>query len=181
MRTWPMLLIAATVTSVSAAAQVVASAGDVAQAPRYSVAGVVFDSIHGRPLRGAEVIVAGTTVSAVTDPFGRFRIDSLAPGDYQIAFFHPMLDSMSFATAAQRLTVPLPPSRGVMLAVPSIETLVKGICQVDSTGNSSLLVGRIEDPDTRRPVAGANVFVLWTHFEVKANKDSSERRRLSRV
>ena len=42
---------------------------------------------------------------------------------------------------------------------------------MDSTGNSSLLVGGLEDPDTRRPVAGANVFVLWTHFEVKANKD----------
>ena len=166
-----LLILIAAVAQATADAQITASADSTSRPPRHSVAGVVFDSIHGRPLRGAEVMLAGTPISAVTDPFGRFRFDSLAPGEYQVAFFHPLLDSISLAAAPQTLSVPLMPGKGVMLALPSIETLVKGICRTDSSANASILVGRIEDPDTRRPVPGANVFVLWTDFKVNGRKE----------
>jgi len=49
---------------------------------RSAISGVVLDSLNGRYLRGADVIIQGAKVSLVTDSLGKFRIDSLAPGTY---------------------------------------------------------------------------------------------------
>ena len=46
--------------------------------------GVVLDSLNGRYLRGADVIIQGAKVSLVTDSLGKFRIDSLPPGTYEV-------------------------------------------------------------------------------------------------
>ncbi|MDX2179780.1 MAG: TonB-dependent receptor [Bryobacteraceae bacterium] len=47
-----------------------------------SLTGVVLDA-HRRPIVGAQVVLEGPTeVAAVTDSDGRFRFDSLMPGDY---------------------------------------------------------------------------------------------------
>lgn len=118
-------------------------------------------------MAGAEVMLAGTAISAVTDSLGRFRMDSVAPGNYRIAFFHPFLDSISVAVAPRTLTVPLDDGKGVMLGVPSVASLVAAICKVPPSKPQSILVGRVVDPESSKPVAGASVFVSWIDFEVK--------------
>ncbi len=136
----------------------------------YSVAGVVVDSLRRRPLAGAEIVIAGTAVAAVSDSLGRFTFDSIPPGRYSVAFFHPLLDSISVAAAPRTLTVPLESGKGILLAIPSASTLLRGICQVDQAAGRSLLVGRITDPDTGTPVSGASVFVSWSDYEVSKKK-----------
>ena len=134
------------------------------------LSGLVVDSVRRRPLAGAEVVIAGTSLSAVTDSAGRFHFDSIPPGRHRVAFFHPLLDSMSVASAPQTVSIPFEEGRAVMLAVPSPATLMRTICRVDDTKGRSILVGRVRDPDTGAPVAGASVVVSWTDFEVTKKK-----------
>lgn len=133
----------------------------------HSVTGVVVDSIRRGPMAGAEVMLAGTAISGITDSLGRFRLDSIPPGNYRIAFFHPFLDSISVAIAPRTLTVPLDDGKGVMLGVPSVASLVGAICKMPPSKSQSILVGRVLDPESSKPVAGASVFVSWIDFEVK--------------
>lgn len=135
-----------------------------------SLTGVVIDSVRMRPLAGAEVVIAGTALSALTDSSGRFHFDSIPVGGYQLAFFHPLLDSMSVASAPRSVSIPVEEGKGVVLTVPSAATLIRTICQVDSVGARSILVGRVRDPDTGAPVAGASVVVAWTDFQVSKKK-----------
>lgn len=135
-------------------------------AAKHAVEGIVVDSIRGRALAGAEVVISGSAISARTDSAGRFRFDSLDAGSYQIVFFHPMLDSISLAVAPAKLEVPLAPGKAVMLAVPSAATVMRSICQTDGGTHRSILVGRVSDPETGAPVPGAAVFVTWTDFAV---------------
>lgn len=151
-------------TAVGARAQLDDVRGRAGVAPALS--GVVVDSVRRRPLAGAEVVITGTSISAVTDSAGRFHFDSIPPGRHRVAFFHPLLDSMSVASAAQTFSIPFEEGKGVFLAVPSPATLMRAICQVDETKGRSLLVGRIRDPDSGAPVAGASVVVSWTDYEV---------------
>jgi hypothetical protein len=136
----------------------------------YSLTGLVVDSIRGRPLAGAEVVIAGTTLSVTTDSSGRFTFDSLSAGDYRLGFFHPFLDSISVASASVAFTVPMEDRAEIVLAIPSTASLIRAICQVDNVDGRSILVGRVKDPETGAPTAGASVFVLWTDFEVLKDK-----------
>lgn len=49
-----------------------------------SVSGIVKDVKTGTPLSGANIIIAGTGLSTVTDENGRFVIANIPPGDYEI-------------------------------------------------------------------------------------------------
>jgi len=153
-----------------ATADAQAPTGPLTQGRVYSVAGVVVDSLRRRPLAGAEIVIAGTLVAAVSDSLGRFTLDSMAPGRYSVAFFHPLLDSISVAAAPRTLSVPLEAGKGILLAIPSASTLVRGICQIDQAAGRALLVGRVTDPDTGAPVSGASVFVSWSDYEVTKKK-----------
>lgn len=57
--------------------------------------GVVIDSLRGGYLRNAPVAVVGPSLMAFTDSVGRFRIDGIPPGEYQVALFDPLLDTLS--------------------------------------------------------------------------------------
>ena len=168
---WALPLLAAFLVAARGGAQPAAGAAQDVPDGKHSISGVVLDSIHRRPLAGADVVIAGTTKAAVTDSLGRFRFDSVDAGVHTIAFFHPFLDSMSVSTAPLTFSVPLDEGKGVLLAVPSIATLMRVICQTDSVRGRSLLVGRVTDPETGKPTTGASTFVTWTDFEVTKSKE----------
>jgi protocatechuate 3,4-dioxygenase beta subunit len=132
------------------------------------VIGVVGDSLDGRPLSGAMVSVVGTAHQGTTDAHGAFRIDSVPPGTYTLALFHPLLDSIGLAVGSA--PIQLPPGRYVVakLAVPSEAGLVQALCPpAKRVAGPALVVGRVVDADREgAPVAGAKVQVSWVQTDV---------------
>ena len=132
-----------------------------------TISGVAIDSLHGDYLVGAEVVVEGARVSVFTDSFGRFRVDSLKPGTYQVGVFHPLLDTLGMSLATQPFHVGPDSVSIVSLGVPSAATIISRACTVRprSQGNSAV-IGQVIDPETLQPVKGADVSIAWTEFEV---------------
>jgi carboxypeptidase family protein/TonB-dependent receptor-like protein len=135
--------------------------------PLSGAVGVVGDSIHGGPLVGAVVSVSGTERQAVTDSSGRFRIDSIPPGDYKLALFHPLLDSIGLAISTNAVAFPAGRYALIALATPSPTTVVTTFCPPEKriTGPGAI-IGRVLDADTDTPSTGARVSLFWTQLEV---------------
>ena len=131
------------------------------------VVGVAIDSVHGGPLRGAVVSVAGTARQGITDTLGQFRIDSVPPGEYKLTLSHPMLDSIGLGIATQSIAMPVARYAVVRLSTPSAATLLDLFCPRDKrlTGPGAL-IGRVRDADTDAPSTGARVVLYWTELEV---------------
>ena len=132
------------------------------------IAGVVVDSLDGRYLSNADVVIDGTRETTLeTDSLGKFEIDSLAPGTYQVGVFHPLLDTLGIVLATQPFHIGPDSSSFVLLAVPSAATIIRGTCPVqpDARGKSAV-IGHVNDPETLQPVAQAEVSVAWTELEV---------------
>ncbi|MDB4871893.1 MAG: hypothetical protein JWL97_2897, partial [Gemmatimonadales bacterium] len=81
------------------------------------IAGVVVDSLNGRVLVGADVMVQGANATVLTDSLGKFRIDSLQPGTYQIGVFHPLLDTLGLTLATKPFHVGADSASFIVLAV----------------------------------------------------------------
>ena len=139
------------------------------------ITGVVIDSLNGRFLSGADVVVQGAKATLVTDVLGRFRIDSLPAWTYQIGVFHPLLDTLGLTLATAPFHLGADSSSSVLLAVPSAATIIRGTCpKRPRPQGTSAVIGRVTDPETLQPVAGAEVSIAWTQVEV--SKEAGVRR-----
>ena len=146
-----------------------------------SIVGVVVDSLNGRYLAGADVLVQGAKGALTTDSLGRFRIDSLAPGNYQVGVFHPLLDTLGVALATQPFHVGADSVSYVMLSVPSAPTIIRNSCKVrPRQQGKSAVIGHVIDPETTEPVAGAEVSLAWTQYEVSKEAGIRQSPRLLR-
>jgi hypothetical protein len=131
------------------------------------ITGVVVDSLNGRYLVGADVIIQGAKATVVTDSLGKFRIDSLTPGTYQVGVFHPLLDTLGISLATRPFHVGPDSSSFIMLAVPSAETIIRRACPVRPRAQgTSAVIGHVIDPETLEPMKGAEVSVAWSQIEV---------------
>jgi hypothetical protein len=131
------------------------------------IAGVVLDTLNGRYLSGADIVIEGGRTAAETDSLGRFKIDSLPPGTYQVGVFHPLLDTLGLMLLTKQFRVGPDSSSFVVLAVPSAATLIRRSCSVQSGPmGASAVIGHVNDPETLQPVARAEVSIAWTEIEV---------------
>lgn len=132
------------------------------------ISGIVIDSLNGRFLRGADVIIEGAKKSLLTDSLGRFRVDSLPPGTYQVGVFHPLLDTLGISLASQPFHVGPDSSSFVLLAVPSAATIIHKACPVRGfrPQGTSAVIGHVTDPESLQPVPGAEVSIAWVQLEV---------------
>lgn len=139
-----------------------------AKVPTATITGVVIDSLHGRYLSGAEVIVQGANVTKVTDSVGRFRIDSLRPGTYQVGVFHPLLDTLGTSLATRPFYVGADSVSFVALAIPSATTIISRTCPPPGprSQGTSAVIGHVTDPESLEPVGGADVSIAWLQLEV---------------
>ena len=145
----------------------ISSAGAQSDAHYARIVGVVADSVSGAPLPGAEVLATGVGTPVKTDSLGRFTIDSLAPGTYQVAVYHPLLESLDITLATKPFTIGRDSAGVVNLAVPSIPTLVRRYCADAQTSQTpSVIAGRVMDPDSQQPVENARVSVQWDELFV---------------
>lgn len=135
---------------------------------RPMLAGVVFDSVSGRPLAGAMVqftgaagAVAGRRASAVTDTAGRYAVSDLEPGRYLAGFFHDALDTLGLVGVPRTVEVS-DSDTSLDLGTPSPRTIIGTICGAGSVSDSlGLLIGHVYASGTSRPLPNATVTVEW--------------------
>jgi hypothetical protein len=58
----------------------------VAQNYQNAIEGQVFDGSNGEPAQAVNVYLSNTTIGDVTDPEGKFRIENIPPGNYNLVF-----------------------------------------------------------------------------------------------
>lgn len=139
-------------------------------APRYAFAlGIVFDSVRSKPLSGAVIRLDSSTVFTVADNDGRFRMDSIPPGQHRLHVEHPVLDTLGVA-----LQTPLETFRAgapliAAMATPSAETLIGMICSPAWRARGpAAFTGRVREADTGTPAAGAKVSLVWYELDIGA-------------
>jgi hypothetical protein len=162
MRALPFLLL---VTTTIAGGQQPEGAARVGRA---EVAGVVYDSVAGRPITGATVqitgvsgAVVGQTTSATTDTAGRFTVRDLTPGRYVAGFFHDALDTLGLVGAPVAIDIG-PGDHALNLGTPSARTIISTICGSGSLSDSlGLLIGHVFGTGARLPMSEAIVTVEW--------------------
>jgi hypothetical protein len=144
-----------------------ASAPADAGAPVSGAVGVVGDSIHGGPLVGAVVSIVGTDRKGTTDSTGKFRIDSIPPGNYKLNMSHPLLDSLGVAIATNEVAFPAGRYALIALATPSATTIVNTFCPAEKqrTGPGAV-IGQVRDADSDVPSTGAKVSLAWSQIMV---------------
>jgi hypothetical protein len=138
------------------------------KAGKAMISGVVVDSLNGRYLRGAEVIIQGAQASLLTDSLGKFTIDGLAPGTYQVGVFHPLLDTLGISLASRPFHVGPDSSSFIFLAVPSAASIIRTACPVRGfrPQGTSAVIGHVTDPESLQPVAGAEVSIAWVQLVI---------------
>lgn len=135
------------------------------------VSGFVFDSLHHAPLSGATVVLTGSMRSAITDGTGRYRIDSVPAGRYQIGFFHPLLDSLGLGLPPRTITVRPGTPMEVDLGVPSVNTISAAVCPDSVRGtDAAMIAGVVRDADSRKPLPGAIVVLSWMGYRVTGGR-----------
>jgi Carboxypeptidase regulatory-like domain len=141
------------------AAPIAAQQPPATSASAYAVlVGAVADSIHGGPLTGALVIVSGTDRQGVVDSTGRFRIDSIPPGDHQLGVFHPLLDSLNVSVSSKSVPMAAGVATSVFMATPSAMTVVGVYCSADERKSGpAAVIGRVLAPDGDDPIPNAVV------------------------
>jgi hypothetical protein len=150
-----------------------------------TVSGVVYDSVARAPLANADVELAEAgaqrtiTRRARSDSAGRFEMSDIQPGRYFIAFYHPLLDSLSLELPTRTLEVAATPIR-VSLAVPSLMTMAAVLCPTTYKNDSTAtLIGRLYDATTLGGIAAGTVSVWWR--EVVVNNTGGLQQRQPRV
>jgi len=158
---------AAVIVAAAAHAQVTPPPSAVpAPTGKASIMGVVVDSLNGDYLVGADVMIQGAKGIVRTDSLGRFRVDSLAPGRYQVGIFHPLLDTLELSLATKPFHVGSDSVSIVYLGVPSAPSLIARMCQArPRSQGTSAVMGRVVDPETLEPVPNADVSVAWVEIE----------------
>ena len=139
------------------------------------VLGIVADSIRGGGLAGAEVLIEGTRLIMRADNSGEFRFDSVPPGLRRFLLRHPLVDSIGIDIVSAPISLTAGNLAVVALAVPSAATLRRLLCAARDTADGTVMIrGRVADPDTDAPIAGAKVSFLYSQLRVST--DSGLRR-----
>lgn len=132
-----------------------------------SVSGVVYDSLAGAPLAGADVQLlradsSGASLVTATDSAGRFTIAYVAEGAWLVGVFHPRLDSLGVALPTVRLQLRAGENAGLQLAIPPRAALVARFCP-DSLRDeaSTVFSGTVRDAANGGPVPRAAVTLSW--------------------
>jgi hypothetical protein len=146
------------------------------QMPRRAVApeghptlsGIVYDSLHDEPVRGATVIIAGSARQAVTDSNGmyRFDMDSLPEGVVTVGFFMAGMDSLGITPPVRQIGIHHGESALLDLGVPSMRTVLRVICRDSASEGRGLIMGVVRNADTDAPLVGALVVVMWTEVSI---------------
>jgi hypothetical protein len=146
--------------------------------------GTVFGSVHdslrtGAPWRDAEVRVLGGRRTARADADGKFAIDSLPPGEYDITVVDDELMLLRVPLPTVRVRVGADGSaESVRLATPSPAVYFASVCGRAPEFGEGVLLGEVRDiRGTRR--AGIAVRANWTRTLVSPESTERDDRQVS--
>jgi hypothetical protein len=132
------------------------------------IQGTVHDSIAARPLDSAFVQLAyladpSVSRSAVTDERGRFRVDSLRPGQWIISLMHPRIDSAGVSQLARQVQVQERAETRVQLALPSAKAITRQVCGRERVArdSSGFVHGQLSDARRMRRGVRGGVRLEW--------------------
>ena len=146
-----------------------------ANAQTARISGVVFDSIHGTPLRHALVIATPVlsgkdTVfhGAQSDDNGRFAITALHPGEFRLVVEHPLIDSTGISARPLTLSANAG-ENSAALALPSVATLRRIFCPAALADTTlGVMLGTVRT-ENGRTVVNASVVFRWADFDMDRN------------
>ena len=117
------------------------------------------------------------------DERGRYRFDTLPPGEYALHVAAPLLDSLELTMADRSVTVVAGQSAKVDFVVPSGSALRDAVCPGASLGTGrGVVAGHATNADTERPLVGAIVVVAWNELEVdKSTLKATNEERVANV
>ena len=135
------------------------------------IVGTVRDSTRSEPLAGARVFISGTSLAAITDDTGAFRLDGVPAGDHALAFVHPRLDSLATVASAVGVGVAGADTVRVDLATPSWRTLLRTTCGDTLPPRDGAVVGWVRSGRNGLPLAEADVIIRWS--DERARRDGA--------
>lgn len=128
-----------------------------------AIAGVVDDSIRRGSLAGATVAIIGSNQRTTTDRDGFFRLDSVPPGEAQLAVLHPLLDSLSIVVTSQKFPITAGKLEEIAISTPLLSRLRERLCPPGRvTVGLAMLTGRVDGADDDKPIANAAVSLVYT-------------------
>ena len=133
-----------------------------------TLSGIVYDSLHDEPVRGATVVIAGSAHQAITDSTGayHFDVDSLPEGVVTVGFFMAGMDSLGITPPPRQVGIHHGESALLDLGVPSMRTVLHVICRDSATEGKGMMLGVVRDAETDAPLPGALVVVMWTEMNI---------------
>jgi len=134
-----------------------------------SVTGVIVDSLHNEPLENAAVILEGSGSTVRTDASGRFSINALKPGTYDLTVLHPVADSLGLSLEARQLHVAPGSVVQVLLAVPGVEGVRRILCGDQTATSGGIIRGQVRRSNHNEGIAGARVTLSWLSVGVAAD------------
>jgi hypothetical protein len=150
-----------------------AHAGHAQAAAVGRIEGIVFDSVHTRPLAGARVVAVGSATQSevrretTTDSTGRYRIDSLPGGSYIVGFESALLDSLEVTLSPREANLTAAPMATVDLALPSAAKLRSAVCfGATLPAESGVILGHVVSAETDGPLAGVTISMQWRDLSV---------------
>ena len=142
--------------------------------------GLAYDSLHGRPLAGAFVGIAGLSVSALSDSAGRFILAAVPKGTHRVVMQHDVLDAIGLSAAGSRAVVS-GENDSVVVAVPSFATLWRAACgrEAPASPDSGFVFGTVSRGG--RPVPGAVVTASWLDLSMDSTKAVRQKQKVMEI
>ncbi|MEP6691610.1 MAG: carboxypeptidase regulatory-like domain-containing protein [Gemmatimonadaceae bacterium] len=123
--------------------------------------GTLVDSTSGRPLADAVVTLAGTDFGAATDSLGRYHIDAVPAGRYDVTFAHARLASLGIHAPLTSVTLKEGALGSAELAVPALLTIAATLCPTRSPADPPIVVRGLVTDSAGTPLAGVPVRAVW--------------------
>jgi len=132
--------------------------------PALTLTGTLLDSTSGAPLVASTVALRGTTLSAVSDVAGRFRINDAIPGDYTVEIRTPSLDSVD-----ARYSVPftfIDTTTTLRARVPAAAQMLAAVCGAAkiATPYDGVVTGTVRMAGDSAPPQHVKVTAEWTEL-----------------
>ncbi len=131
------------------------------------VTGVVIDSVtRAGVLPGATVALPELSRFTLADESGRFRFDSLPPGQHSFVATHPALDSVGPYQLSAAIDAPGGRVSEAVITTPSPSRIYASICgeEMSAFGIDGVVMGTPRDARSGQPLDDGEVRVRWSEL-----------------